>query len=182
MRVPVTAKSQAGADTRRIPVGTVMKAHGLAGEVKVRLQLSDPGMLSTLHTLTAEFPDGRMQSLELERVSPQGAGVRLAFKGIHSRTSADALRGVTLSVARADLPALAEGEYYLGDLVGYAVVTEDGPTLGEVQDVWDLPANDVLQVAAAAGEVLIPLVDEVVRDIDHGEKRVVIRLMEGLLD
>ncbi len=178
----MTAQSQAGADTRRIPVGTVMKAHGLAGEVKVRLRLSDADLLRSLHTLTGEFPDGRTQPLELERVRPQGAGVRLAFKGIHNRTAADALRGVTLWVARTELPSLAEGEYYLGDLVGYAVVTEDGPTVGEVQDVWDLPANDVLQVAAAAGEVLIPLVDEVVRDIDHGEKRVVIRLMEGLLD
>ena len=178
----VTAKSQAGAGPRRIPVGTVAKSHGLAGEVKVRLQLSDMDVLSTLHTLTGEFPDGRIQTLELERVRPQGAAVRLAFKGICSRGAADDLRGLRLSVDRTELPPLADGEYFLGDLVGYAVVTEEGHRLGEVQEVWDMPANEVLRVTNAHREVLIPLVDEVVVNIIHSNKRVVIKLMEGLLD
>ncbi len=178
----VTVKSQAGADSRRIPVGTVVKSHGLAGEVKVRLQLSDIDVLRSLPILTGEFPDGRIQPLELERVRPHGRGVRLAFKGIRSRSAADDLRGLMLSVERSALLPLADGEYFLGDLVGYAVVTEEGRALGEVQEVWDLPANEVLRVTGADREVLIPLVDEVVGHISHSAKRVVIKFMEGLLD
>ena len=166
----------------RFSVGTVLRPHGLAGEVKIHLNLSDITMLNGLQTLTADFPDGRVEELALERVSVGGRNVLMAFKGVTSRAAADGLRGVALSVARKDLPPLGIGEYYLGDLVGYDVVSDKGRVIGQVRETWDLPANDVLQVMDGERELLIPLIDDVVREIDHPGRRVVIAVMEGLLE
>ncbi len=164
------------------PVGTVLRGHGLKGEVKIDPQLEDLEALKEVQTLTATYPDGGTRELKLDRIHINGGKVLMTFAGIGDRTGADALRGVALSVARDQLPALAEGEYYLGDLAGYTVFTDDQVEIGPVQEVWDLPANEVLRVLQGEREVLIPLVDEVIRDIDHAGRRIVITPMEGLLD
>jgi len=61
-------------------------------------------------------------------------------------------------------------------------VLDDDTVVGLVRDVWDLPANEVLQVISNDKEVLIPLIDEVIKEIDRDGRRVVITAMEGLLD
>ena len=166
------------------PIGTVLKGHGLKGEVKIRPLLANMEILEGLHTLIATYPDGRVENLELDHVHAYGGKVLLGFKGIDDRAGANALRGVELSVARENLPPLADGEYYLGELVGCTVVLDDDTVVGLVRDVWDLPANEVLQVISNDNdkEVLIPLIDEVIKEIDRAGRRVVITAMEGLLD
>jgi len=164
------------------PIGNVLKGHGLKGEVKVQPLVGDMEILSDVQTLIATYPDGRVRDLELDHVQVHGRKVLLAFKGIEDRAAADALRGARLSIRREELPPLEEGEYYLGDLVGYTVVSDDNEVIGRIQEVWDLPANEVLQVINADREVLIPLVDEVIKEIDHAGGRVVIIPVEGLLD
>ncbi|UCH62412.1 MAG: 16S rRNA processing protein RimM [Fidelibacterota bacterium] len=164
------------------PVGTVLKGLGLKGDVKIHSLLEDTEILDGVHILIASYPDGRTENLELDRVRARGGKVVLGFKGIKDRAGADALRGAELSIAREDLPALAAGEYYLSDLVGYTVLSDDGIFIGVVKDVWDLPANEVLQVIGNDREVLVPLIDEVIKEIRFGDQRIVITVMEGLLD
>ena len=164
------------------PIGTVLKGHGLKGDVKIDSLLENMEILNGVHTLTATYPDGRIEDLVLDRVHASGKKVVFGFKGIEDRAGADALRGVELSLARADLPPLAAGEYYLGELVGYTVVSDDGTFIGLVRNVWDLPANEVLQVISNDREVLVPLIDEVIKEIKFDDRRIVITAMEGLLD
>ncbi|UCD37686.1 MAG: 16S rRNA processing protein RimM [Fidelibacterota bacterium] len=164
------------------PVGTILRGHGLMGEVRINPTISDLDILSDGLTLMATFPDGRVQNLNLTKVRLHGGKVLLSFEGIKDRNEADAIRGAELSIARENLPSLEEGEFYLGDLVGYTVAMEDGTVLGLVEDVWDLPANEVLRVVHNGREVLIPLIDEVLTEIDHSGRRLVISAMEGLLD
>lgn len=163
------------------PVGTVGKLHGLAGELKIHLKLSDKDLLRGVETLIGEFADGRVRKLEVERIHVQDSHALLTVKGITNREEAAALLGVKLSVERDELPPLREGEYFLGDLVGYTVVSEDGQDIGAVAAAWDMPANDVLQVMDDGREVLIPLVSEVVLEIDHASRRLVVAVLEGLL-
>ncbi len=173
-------KNAPGRDS--LPIGAVLKGHGLKGDVKIHSLLESMEILNGVHTLTATYPDGRVEDLVLDRVHAHGKKVVFGFKGIEDRAGADALRGVELSIARADLPPLADGEYYLSDLLGYTVVSDDGTVIGLVRDVWDLPANEVLQVISDDREVLIPLIDEVIKEIRFDDRRVVITVMEGLLD
>ncbi len=164
------------------PVGIILRGHGLKGEVKIHPLLDNMEILDRVHTLNATYPDGRVEDLVLDRVHAHGKKVVFGFKGIEDRAGADALRGVELSLARADLPPLAAGEYYLGELVGYTVVSDDDTIIGLVRDVWDLPANEVLQVISNDREVLVPLIDEVIKEIRFDDRRIVITAMEGLLD
>lgn len=165
-----------------LPIGTVLKGHGLKGDVKIHSLLENTEILDGVHTLIASYPDGRIENLELDCVHGHGRKVVLGFKGIEDRAGADALRGAELSIAREDLPPLAAGEYYLSELVGYTVVSDDGTFIGLVREVWDLPANEVLQVIDNDREVLVPLIDEVIKEIKFDDRRVVITAMEGLLD
>ena len=130
----------------------------------------------------ARYPDRRGQTLGLRRIRSQGGKVLVGFTGIDDRTQAERLRGVELAVKREDLPPLGAGDYYLSDLVGYTVVADSGEVIGPVQEAWNLPANDVLQVMRGSREVLIPVVDDIVKGIDHLNKQVVITVIEGLLE
>ncbi len=165
-----------------LPVGIITKGHGLKGEVKIRTYISDREVLVAGQMLRATYPDGRVQTLELRSIRTQGGKVLVGFAGIDDRTQAERLRGVELAVKREDLPTLGAGEYYLGDLVGYMVVSDSGEVIGPVQEAWAMPANDVLQVARGSREVLIPVVDDIVKGIDHLNRQVLITVIEGLLE
>lgn len=179
---PAAVMEQNTPGRNAFPVGTVLKGHGLKGEVKIHPLMGNMEILKGVQTLIATYPDGRVCPLELAQVQTHGEKVMLAFKGITDRAGADALRGVKLSIAREELPPLAEEEYYLGDLVGYTVISDKDTVIGLVREIWDLPANEVLRVLQDDREVLIPLVAEVIKEIDHAGGRIVITPMEGLLD
>jgi len=163
-------------------IGAVTKGHGLRGEVRIQPLFRDMDVLASLPALRIIYSDGRADVLQLRSFRIQGLKILVSFEGIHDRTGADLLKGATLAVNRSDLPVLEEGDYYLGDLVGYRVVTDSGEVIGVVQDVWGLPANDVLQVMADDKEVLIPVIDDVVAAIDPDAREIRITPMEGLLD
>ena len=167
---------------RTFPFATVLKSHGLAGELKVALQLHDPAALKPPFPATLVTSDGQQRDCQVLAI--RGAGKHLLIKlgGIDDRDSADALRGARLLVDRVAFPQPDEGEYYLGDLVGYETVLETGDPVGLILEVWALPANDVLKVDHNGKEVLIPLIDQVVKSIDHQSRTVVIVPMEGLLE
>ncbi len=165
-----------------LPVGIITKGHGLKGEMKLRAYTGEPGVLVVGRKVRATYPDGRVQTLELRSIRSQGGKVLVGFTGIDDRTQAEGLRGVELAVKREDLPPLGAGDYYLSDLVGYTVVADSGEVIGPVQEAWNLPANDVLQVMRGSREVLIPVVDDIVKGIDHLNKQVVITVIEGLLE
>ena len=92
-------------------------------------------------------------------------------------------KGGSLKVREEALLALEEGEYYIHEIVGCEVVSEDGERLGVIKEVLPLTANDIW-VAERKGmkDLLIPVIDDVVRCVDTANKRVTIHVMEGLLD
>ena len=168
--------------TTNFPVGIITRGHGLKGEVKLRLLATNTDSLTVGQKLAAKFPNGDVRSLIIQQVRTQGQSLLLTFDGIRSRAEAGTLQGVELSINREALPPLEEGEFYLGDLIGYAVVSDEYEQLGYVQEVWDLPANEVLRVVDKERETLIPLINDFVKDIDHDQRCVKIRIMDGLLD
>jgi len=94
----------------------------------------------------------------------------LRLDGIDDRAGAEALRGEDLSVAGADAPALAAGEYWAEDLEGCTVLTPDGRELGHVQRMRALPSCEVLEV----GDLLVPMVGDAVLSIEVAQRRIVV--------
>ena len=154
---------------RPVVMAAVAGAHGVAGEVRLKLFTASAEGLKAHRTFDA---GGRTLTLQSLRPGPQGAVAR--FAEVTDRTAAEALRGTVLTVPRESLPALPEGEYYWHDLIDLPVVDETGAAVGTVVSVENYGASDVLEIALEGGRrVLLPLVPDAVREI--GEKLCVSR-------
>lgn len=146
---------------RPVVMAAVAGAHGIAGEVRLKLFTASADNLKAHARFEA---GGRTLTLKSVRPGPQGAVARFAEVG--DRTAAEALRGTLLTVPRASLPALPAGEYYWHDLVGLKVVSPEGTPLGEVVAVENFGASDLLEIARADGaRVLVPLIPAVVPEV-----------------
>jgi 16S rRNA processing protein RimM len=123
--------------------------------------------------------DGRPLTVAESR--PHRARLLVTFDGVRDRDAADALVQRTLVVRESDSPPLPEGSYWDHQLIGCAVVTESGRSLGELRDVIHTPANDVWSaIDADGGETLVPAIVDVVASVDVRGKRVVVREVPGL--
>lgn len=119
--------------------------------------------------------------LEVESARAHRNRLLIKFLGVDDRAAAENLRGA-LWVEPEQLRALGEEEFWDHEITGCRVWDEDGERVGEVISVVHGPAQDLLAVATAGGERLVPFVKEIVVAIDVGARRVVIRPPEGLLD
>lgn len=146
---------------RPVVMAAVAGAHGVTGEVRLKLFTASPDALK----LHASFEaNGRALTLKSVRPGPQGAVARFAEVG--DRSAAEALRGTLLTVPRENLPELPPGEYYWHDLQGLKVVSPDGLPLGEVVAVENFGASDLLEIARADGtKVLVPLIPAAVPEV-----------------
>ncbi len=157
-----------------LSAGRVGRPHGLDGSFHV----TRPRPLLLVPDATV-YLDGT--EARIERRSGTDDRPILRLRTTTTREDALALRGKDLMVARSDLPALAEGEYWAEDLAGCAVVDGDTP-VGTVRRMLPLPSCEVLEVERpAAADLLVPMVRDAVRDIDLATRRVDIDLsfLEG---
>lgn len=153
---------------RPVVMAAVAGAHGIAGEVRLKLFTASLDGLKLHRNFEA---GGRTLTLKSVRPGPQGAVAR--FAEVDDRTVAEALRGTLLTVPRENLPELPEGEYYWHDLVGLPVVDEAGAPVGEVRAVENFGATDILDISCDGGkQVLVPLVPAAVPEV--GDARIVV--------
>lgn len=159
-------------------IGTIGRAHGLRGEVSVRVRTDEPER--RFAPGGSVLIDGRPRALESVRWHSGTLMVRLA--GCSDRTAAEALRGTDLwaRVPAEDLPE-EEDAYYDRQLIGLTVLDAAGATAGTIGDVLHLPSQDMLAVATPAGERLIPFVAELVPLVDLERGVVQVADVEGLL-
>ncbi len=129
-------------------IGRVGGAHGVRGEVRIATFTADPLALTQYKNL--KRADGS-PALTISSARVSKGGVVARAKGIDTKEQADALRGLTLHIDRADLPAPDEDEFYLADLIGLDAVTPEGERLGKVKSVQDFGAGDILEVDPELG-------------------------------
>jgi 16S rRNA processing protein RimM len=149
-----------------VVVGRVGRPHGVDGAFVVEQASEDPSRFEIGAELLVDGVGARVVE------SRQVGGRRRAIK-LDRRVD----RGAELAVPRDELPALPDDSYYVADLIGMEVRGEDGASVGVVRDVLSGPANDVLELDTG---LLLPLVEECVRKVDLGERR--IHLNRGFTD
>lgn len=170
-------------EKRFFTVGKLVNTHGLRGEVKV--------------ISTSDFPDERFRKgsklylfhPSLEEPLPLKVATRrahkgfeiISFQGYPHINDVEAFKGGELKIPEEDLMELEEDEFYIHQLIGCEVFTEEGEKLGKIVDVLQTGANDVWVVKGKRGEVLLPYIDDCIKQVDIAGKRVVCHLMEGLL-
>ncbi len=173
-----------------VPVGTVGRAHGVRGWVRVRSDMQPPEELLRHPTWLLERVGG-WRPVAVRSARAHGTAFVAHLEGVEDRDAAAALAGLRLGLPREALPALDDGQYYWVDLIGLEVLDEAGESLGVVREMIETGANDVMVVrpdtAPEPGRTrrpdrIIPfLTGDVVREVelDAGRIRVCWRVEDG---
>ncbi len=167
-----------------LAVGRILRPHGLRGEVKVQLHTDFPERFAPGQSLLL---GPNLEPVTIAASRPHQGQMLVRFHGIQDRTGAEALQGEWLYIPEEAAQELAEDTYYIHQLLGLEVRTEEGQVLGELVDVIVTGANDVYVVRPAPGinrgrELLIPAIAQVVRSVDIQARVLTVRLMPGLLE
>ena len=166
-------------------VGKIVNTHGIRGELKVISQTDFPEVrYKKGSVLLIQDPlSRRTVSVTVESARPHKNTYLLKFAGLDSINDVEKYKGCLLKVRERDLQELDEGEFYYHEIIGCKVVTDDGEELGTIREILAPGANDVWVVERGKGKpVLIPYIDDVVLHVDVADKRVTVRLPEGLVD
>ena len=153
---------------------------GVKGAVRVLPETDSPERFLGLKKAFLGRDDDDLREVEVAWAKPRVRDVVVKFVGIDSPEEAEELRDLRIWVPREEALPLEEDSYYIPDLLGMEVVTEEGEFLGTLEDVWSLPANDVYIVRREGRELLLPATGEVVREVNIKARRMVVRLLEGL--
>jgi len=165
-----------------VPFGEILKPHGIKGELKVLFYNESSSLLKNNQIVFLSNLDNEIFKYKIETLFYSFRKNRIKFFDINTIEEANQLRGYTLNVLRSDLPKLSKNEYYLNDLVGYRVMDSTSKVYGNVNSVLTLPANNVLNIINGDKEYLIPLIQDVVVDVDQDKEIIIIDPLEGLFN
>ena len=156
--------------SERMEIGKIVNTIGLKGEVKVYPYIDDFTDIKFVYVNNTR--------MEIERIRNKKTVVAIKFKEVNSIDEAEQLRNVIIELDDEDAPELEEGKYYIKDLIGFEVITDEGKVLGKLDDIFNTGANDIYQV----GKILLPGIDEVIKEIDTENKKITVHIIKGLLD
>jgi len=162
---------------RYLAIARILTNYGLHGEVRAEILTDFPQRFAGLQTVYLG-EEGQPCPLESSRL--QRGQVILKLQGIDTPEQAAKLRGQLVLVPVEEAMALPEGQYYLYQIIGLAVETTAGEPLGHVTDVLFTGANDVYVVRGERGELLVPAIEEVVKQVDLEHGRLVIEPLQGM--
>ena len=163
-------------------VGAITQTHGVRGEVKVFPLTDDVMRFKNMKDLILDT--GREQiTLEVTSARPQKNLVILKFKGYDSINDVEKYKGAKLYVTKENRVACDEDEYFIADLIGIQVVSDEGEELGTISDVLQTGANDVYEVEMADGKsLLLPAIKQCILNVDVENGTMQVHVLEGLLD
>jgi len=164
-----------------ISIGIITKAHGLNGEVVVTPITDEPKQFEKLKKISINDQQGERKFFIIERVRIRPDRIILKIEDINDRNHALTLKGLFIDKHVDECEELLPDQYYIFDLIGLKVKTTDNLWLGEVIDVFTLPANDVYVVNDGSKEYLIPAIKDVIKRVDLENEYILIEPLEGLL-
>jgi len=170
-----------------VKVGVITAPHGVRGALKLQALTDYPQRFMEISELPLYTKEGRfIRSLKVNRIRQvAGDGVFLVeAEGIEDRNSAEAMRGTVVMVHESERYSLAEGEYWVDDILGMKVVNhETGKDLGKVVNVIEAGGNDTYEILMNdSSRKFIPAVEEFIKRIDIDAKTMFVEVIEGLLD
>ena len=164
-----------------LQVGVISSTHGVRGEVKVFPTTDDVKRFKKLKKVILDTGNEQLP-LEIEGVKFFKQFVILKFRGIDNINDIEKYKGKRLLVDREHAVKLKKDEYFIADMIGMDVFTEDGELFGALKDVMETGANDVYIIEMSDGkEVLVPAIKQCILDVDIENRKMVIHLLEGLV-
>lgn len=163
-------------------VGIYTNTHGIRGEIKVFPTTDDPKRFKKLREVILRTSKGEEMTLAIEHVRFAKQMVLLKFKGIDNINDIEPYKGSGLFVSRENAVPLGKDEYFIADLIGITVSTDEGEELGRLCEVIQTGANDVYVVQTENGELLLPAIADCVQSVDIEAGTMVVHMMDGLRD
>lgn len=163
-----------------LQVGVITTTHGVRGEVKVFPTTDDPARFKKLKNVVLDTGK-EMIDLEVAGVKFFKNMVIVKFKGIDNINDVEKYRKKSLYVTRENAVKLKKNEYFIADLIGLSVESDEGEDLGEVSDVLQTGANDVYVLSKEGmDDILLPAIRECVKNVDLESGKMTVHLLTGL--
>lgn len=163
-----------------LQVGVITTTHGVRGEVKVFPTTDDPARFKKLKNVVLDTGK-EMIDLEVAGVKFFKNMVIVKFKGIDNINDVEKYRKKSLYVTRENAVKLKKNEYFIADLIGLSVESDEGEDLGEVSDVLQTGANDVYVLSKEGmDDILLPAIRECVKNVDLEGGKMTVHLLPGL--
>jgi 16S rRNA processing protein RimM len=162
-----------------LPIGKVIKAHGLKGHLVVLAYGETLSTITVEERITANLPDGTSVLLTVREIRPHQRAFLLLTREITSVEEARKLVGAELCVPESRLPATGPDEFYWYQLIGLQVIDTQGQQLGILEEIIETGSNDVYVVRRGDQEILVPAITEIVRDVDLQRRLMTIDLPEA---
>ena len=165
---------------KRLEIGQIVNTFGIKGEIKVVPFTDDINRFDDLEKVYVKTKkDSKLYKVENARYHKNM--VLLKLKGIENPEDAEKLRNSYLEIDREDAIPLEEGTYFIADLIGLDVYTDEGVLLGKVDDIYNTGANDIYVVKNELGkQVLLPGIKDVIKEVKLDDK-IIVHLLPGLI-
>ncbi len=165
---------------RLVLIAKITRPHGLDGCVRIQsFACSEDSFLSSGSVYIR--PEGKDYYFEYRvlDIRPHKNVYLLRLEGVGSRTQAESLRGASIFVDKRNLKK-EEGEYFWFEILGMKVYLQDGKYIGTVKNIMETGSNDVFVIRRGEKEILIPAIEDVIRNIDLKEGKIIVELLEGM--
>ena len=162
-------------------IGNIVNTQGIKGELRILPSVDDIERFKLLDKIYVDRK-GNITIYEVENVRFHKQFVLMKLKGIDDMTSAEKLKGTIAKITESMALPLEEDEYYIGDLYGMDVITDDGKELGTITDIIFTGANDVYVVKPTQGkDILIPAIKKCILKVDINNNQMLVKLLKGLI-
>ena len=160
----------------RFEIGKIVNTFGIKGEVKVLPYTENIEQFKKIKKIYISNKEVKLQSVKYHKNT-----VILKLEGIDDMTSAENLRGSIIEIERSK-EKLPKDTYYIADLIGLDVYTDEGNLLGKLEDIYNTGANDIYTVRTEDDkQILLPSIKEVIKEIDIENKKIIVHILKGLI-
>jgi len=163
-----------------IEAGTIVRAHGLRGEVIADIFGDLAGLFEQGLELRLTDRGGAESRIVVRRARKHQDRLILELDGIETCDRAESLRSLVIWLPRERVGPLDSKRWFVQDILGVEVFTDTGERLGRLTEVMHMPANDVYVVRGEGREILLPAIEDVIKDVDVVAGRMLVHLIEGL--
>lgn len=164
-----------------LEIGQIVNTFGIKGQVKVVPFTDDITRFEQLKKVYIVNKKSRIE-VEIEQVKYHKDMVLIKFKGLDKIEDVEIYKNSYLEIDRKDGKPLEKGEYYIVDLIGLDVITDEGQNLGKVDDIYNTGSNDIYVVKDELGkQVLLPAIKDVIKEVDLDKKKIIVHIIEGLI-
>ena len=167
--------------TKYLEIGQIVNTFGIKGMVKIKPFTDDINRFDRLKKIYISNKNGKKE-YQIQEVKYHKNMVLMKLEGVDTPEQADLLRQSYLLVDRADEEPLEEGVYYIVDLLGLEVYTDDNKLLGKVDDIFNTGSNDIYVVKDEMWkQILLPGIPEVLKNVDLEKGKITVHLIPGLI-